>query len=78
MTALHLPFADRVAAKARLHLAAEGYAELASDVAFAHRATRNLITALEAEHEAATATAQADARLQRRIALQQLRRGPRP
>lgn len=78
MTGTHLPFASRAAAKARLHLAAEGYPMLADDVAFAHRATCNLVAALEAEHEATTATAQADARLQRRIALQQLRRGPRP
>lgn len=73
-----LPFADHTAAQAGLHLRAEGYADLALQVAFAHRATRNLVAALEAEHEATTAHAQADARLKRRIALQQLRRGPRP
>jgi hypothetical protein len=78
MTAPHLPFADRTAAQAGLCLRAEGYADLARQVAFAHQATRNLVAALEAEQEASTATAQADARLQRRIALQQLRRGPRP
>lgn len=77
MNAPNIPFADRVAHQAQLHLRAEGYPWIADQVTFLHRATTNLIAAIEAEHEATTPERQADARLQRRIAMQQLRRGPR-